>query len=150
MLITYGNDMLWMLQTNAYPLKWLIVTLFTILIVLTQLSCHRSFLSRFLLSQMFVRFIYSLEFWGSKSNICTPTSVYQEVFRHRNFQGRFGVVFSFYGSYWQLLGQWSTGLNLAKDRNTKNHLGTEGVLRLKFLPHFMYIVESHTMSFNDF
>ena len=33
-----------------------------------------------------------LEIWGSKSNVFVPNFLYQEVFWHRDFQGRFGVV----------------------------------------------------------
>ena len=33
---------------------------------------------------------------GSKSNICVQNLIYQEVVRHRNCQGRFGVVLLFY------------------------------------------------------
>jgi hypothetical protein len=65
-----------------------------------------------------------------KVNIFVPNFHHQKVFQHHNFGGQVIVVFVFilfWETYLQLLSQWSTGLNLAKVRNTDNHFETEGV-----------------------
>lgn len=80
----------------------------------------------FFCPKMFVRKSARLEIEGSKLNNVAPNLLYQEIFWHRDFRGRFIVVVVFY--FWSHTYNYSVnGQRASISPQVRNHFGTEGV-----------------------